>query len=70
MTTNASENKSAFSRRSILRGRTPLAAVSAFGSGASTQKTLASNAVGHASNVIETVMPLARIEWVKKPNRP
>jgi hypothetical protein len=61
-TVNERENKGALSRRNVLHAGTTFAVASAFSSGATAQKTLAPDSVWQASNLIEAVIPLARID--------
>jgi 4-oxalocrotonate tautomerase len=52
----------ALSRRNVLHAGTAFAVASAFGSRATAQKTLAPDTVCQTSNLMEAVMPLARID--------
>jgi hypothetical protein len=65
-TVNERENKGALSRRNVLHAGTSFAVASAFGSGATAQKTLAPDTVWQASKLTEAVMPLARIDLSEK----
>jgi 4-oxalocrotonate tautomerase len=62
--TNADErdSKNTLSRRNVLHAGTAFAVASAFGSGATAQKTIASDIVWPASHSMEVVMPFARID--------
>jgi hypothetical protein len=62
MSVNQRENKGALSRRNVLHAGTAFAVASTFSSCATAQKTLAPDTVWQASNLIEAVMPFARID--------
>jgi 4-oxalocrotonate tautomerase len=59
---NVRKNKDALSRRNVLHAGATLAAASAFSTGATAQITLTPDIAGHSSNVMEAIMPLARID--------
>jgi 4-oxalocrotonate tautomerase len=62
MSVNQRENKGALGRRNVLHAGTAFAVASTFSSGATAQKTVAPDTVWQASNLMEAVMPFARID--------